>query len=177
VNLILVGHRGSGKSTVGSLVAKRLGWRFVDLDQVIATQTGKTIREMFVQDGEAEFRARERQALQGLRKARNCVIALGGGTLGQPENRSLARRLGRVVWLRAPAIVLWSRIKGDRHKIDTRPDLTPAGGLTETEAKVTEREPAYRSVAHHIVDTVSTTPEAVADAIELWFRAGDAGQE
>jgi shikimate kinase len=177
VNLILVGYRGSGKSTVGALLAERLGRRFIDLDQIIAERAGMPIRDIFATEGEAGFRRRESEACQGLRRTKQCVIAMGGGALIDSENRILIRRLGKVVWLRAPAIVLWSRIKGDPGTLNGRPDLTQAGGLTEVEAKLTEREPVYRAVAHHTIDTISTTPQAVADAIELWFSAGDAGKD
>lgn len=177
MNLILVGYRGSGKSTVGALLAERLHRRFIDLDQLVVERAGKSIREIFAEEGEAGFRRREHEVCQSLRRTRNSVIALGGGALIDPENRTLMRRLGKIVWLRAPAIVLWSRIKNDPETANGRPDLSPAGGLSEIEAKLAEREPTYRGTAHHTVDTISTTPQAVADAIELWFSADDAGKD
>lgn len=177
MNLVLVGYRGSGKSTVGAILADRLGWRLLDLDQVITRQAGKTIREIFAAEGEAGFRQREITAIGGLRKVKNRVIALGGGALSDPESRNSVRRVGKVIWLRAPAVVLWSRVKGDPETVHSRPDLTPAGGLEEIEAKLAEREPAYRTAAHHTVDTISMTPHAVAEAVELWFRADDADKE
>ena len=177
MNLILIGYRGSGKSTVGAMLAERLGRRFIDLDQIIVERAGMSIREIFTKEGEAGFRQREQEACQSLRRVRNSVVALGGGSLVESENRTLVRRLGKVVWLRAPAVMLWSRIKSDPETANTRPDLTPNGGLAEIETKLAEREQAYRSVAHHTIDTISTTPEAVADAVELWFCADDAGKE
>jgi len=177
VNLILVGYRGSGKSTVGSILAERMARRFVDLDRVVSEKAGRPIRMIFTEEGEEGFRQREREALLGIRKSKNSVVALGGGALLNPENRPLIRRMGKVVWLQAPAVVLWSRIRSDPETIDGRPDLTAAGGLAEIEALLAEREPTYRAVAHHAVNTVSSTPEAVADAVELWFRAGDGGKD
>jgi shikimate kinase len=162
---------------VGAILAERLGRRFIDLDQLIVEKARMPVREIFAKEGEAGFRLREHEACQGLRKAKQCVIALGGGALVDAENRTLVRRLGKVVWLRAPAVVLWSRLKGDPETANNRPDLTPNGGLTEIEAKLAEREQAYRAVAHHTIDTMSTTLEAVADAVELWFSADDAGKE
>jgi shikimate kinase len=177
VNLILIGYRGSGKSTVGAILAERLLRRFVDLDRVVTEQAGKPIQAIFAEEGEEGFRQRERQALLGVRKSKNSIVALGGGALLNEENRPLTRRLGKVVWLRAPAVVLWSRIRNDPETLTSRPNLTPAGGLAEIEALLVERERTYRAVAHHAVDTVSCTPEAVADAIEIWFRAGDGGKD
>ncbi len=176
MNLILIGYRGSGKSTIGPLVANRLRQPFVDLDEVIVEKTGKTISQVFSEEGEAGFRSREQTSLQELRKLKNCVISLGGGAVVKPENRVLVRRMGKVVWLRAPAVVLWSRIKADPSSAKTRPALTPAGGLAEVEAVLAEREPIYHRVAHQTVDTVAASPEEVVESIELWFRANDAGR-
>ncbi len=176
MNLILIGYRGSGKSTIGPLVAKRLKQRFVDLDEVIVEHTGKTINQIFSEEGEEGFRSKEQASLQELRKLKNSVISLGGGAVVTPENRVLARRMGKVVWLRAPAVVLWSRIKADVASAETRPALTPSGGLAEVEAILAQREPIYQSAAHQTVDTVSASAEEVAESIELWFRANDAGR-
>jgi len=162
---------------VGAILAERMGRRFVDLDRLIVEQAGVSVRDIFAREGEAGFRRREHDACQGLRRTKKSVIAVGGGALIDPENRTLVRRLGKVVWLRAPAIVLWSRIKNDPETINSRPDLTPVGGLAEIEAKLAEREPGYRMAAHHTIDTISTPPQAVADAIELWFSADDAGSD
>ncbi|MFH1420329.1 MAG: shikimate kinase [Planctomycetota bacterium] len=176
MNLILIGYRGCGKSTIGPLVARRLRQRFVDLDDLIVEQTGKTIRQIFSEESEAGFRSRERASFQKIRKLKDCVIALGGGAVMDPENRALTRRMGKVVWLRAPAVVLWSRIKADPASAETRPALTPGGGLAEVEETLARREPLYRRAAHHTIDTVSASAEAVAESIELWFRANDAGR-
>ncbi len=176
MNLILTGYRGSGKTVVGTLLAKRLNWEFVDLDQLIAEQAGKSITSIFAAEGEDGFRERERIACQMLRRRRNCVIAIGGGAIMHPDNRSLLKRVGKIIWLRAPAIVLWSRIRNDPATKANRPDLTPDGGLAEVEAKLAEREKVYESVAHHIVDSKSASPDEIADAVELWFQANDASK-
>jgi shikimate kinase len=83
------------------------------------------------------------------------------------------KRIGRVVWLRAPAAVLWSRISQDPHSARARPNLTEGGGLPEVERILAEREPLYQSVASQIVDTMAMTPEEVAGTIEMWFQAND----
>jgi shikimate kinase len=174
VNLILVGGRGSGKSTVGPLIAGRLGWQFVDLDAWIVKEAGQSIRDIFATEGEEGFRRREREACQQLKKRCNFIIALGGGSLLAPENRALMKRLGKIIWLRAPAAVLWARINRDPHTTQSRPNLTAEGGLGELEATLAQREPQYRAAAHHIVDTMTAKPEAVAEAIQLWYDANDA---
>ncbi len=174
MNFVLVGARGSGKSSVGPLLAKRLGWGFVDVDEEIARSAGRSVREIFEGDGEAGFRQRERETCQKLRRLKDFVIALGGGALMDPEIRGTVRRLGKVVWLRAPAAVLWSRIKHDPRTSSQRPDLTAQGGLAEMEALLAERERMYEASAHHVVDTVSMSPDEIAEAIEMWFEANDA---
>ncbi|HUN79877.1 MAG TPA: shikimate kinase [Phycisphaerae bacterium] len=173
MNIVLIGHRGSGKSTVGQLAAKRLGWRFTDTDQMIMEEKGKTIKELFDQLGEQGFRRIERKVLESLRKAKNRVISVGGGAITDPDNCSLLKRIGRVVWLRAPASILWARICQDPHSAKTRPDLTAAGGLAEIEKVLQEREPIYEGLAHQTIDTMTMDPEEVAVTIEMWFRAND----
>lgn len=177
MNLLLIGHRGAGKTTVGALLAKRLGWRFADTDAQIVEKAGKSISEIFATEGEAGFRQRERTALQGLRKLDRQVIALGGGTATEPENHNLIRRLGKSVWLRAPAVVLWSRISKDGTSVANRPNLTAAGGLHEIEAVLAKREPVYETIADHIVDTFTMNPAQVAEAIELWHEACDSADD
>lgn len=177
MNLLLIGYRGAGKTTVGNLLAQRMGWRFADTDAQIVEKAGKSIAEIFATEGEAGFRLRERTALQTLRKFDRQVIALGGGTATEPENHNLLRRLGKTVWLRAPAVVLWSRISKDSPNAANRPNLTPIGGLQEIEAVLAKREPVYESIADHIVDTFTMNPAQVAEAIELWHEACDSADE
>ncbi len=174
MNIILVGSRGSGKSTVGPVVAKRLGFDFIAVDAKIVEVAGKSIREIFATEGERGFRAREREACLKLKKLKNHVIALGGGALIDPENRAFLQKLGKFVWLRAPAAVLWARVSKDPHTVYNRPNLTSTGGLAELESMLTLREPMYQSVADHIIDTESLSPLDVVEAIELWHEANDA---
>ncbi len=173
MNLLLIGHRGSGKSTVGQLLATRLDYRFTDTDEIIIEQSGRTIADIFARDGEQAFRRMEKKVLESLRKAQSRVISLGGGSVMDPDNRVLVRRLGKIVWLRAPAAVLWSRISKDPHTSRTRPNLTASGGLAEVESVLDEREPVYQSIANQIIDTMTMTAEEVADSIEMWFQAND----
>jgi len=177
VNLILVGYRGAGKTTVGEMLARCLGWTFMDLDDLVCRNTGKTIREIFATEGETGFRQREREALGTLRRVKEHIIALGGGALTHPEIPALARRIGKIIYLRAPAAVLWARISKDPSTFRNRPDLTSLGGLDEVEKVLAEREGLYESASHHIVDTMSHSPAEVAEALELWVEANDADRE
>jgi shikimate kinase len=173
VNLFLIGCRGSGKTTIGSILAKQLGWEFVDLDAKIVEAAGSTIKEIFAAEGEEGFRRRESEACQQLKRLRRRVIALGGGSLIDAENQALVKRLGKIVWLRAPAAVLWSRVKRDPQTAHNRPNLTDGGGLAELEAILAAREPQYKAAANHTIDTVAESPREIAEAIEMWFRANE----
>jgi len=172
-----MGYRGAGKTTVGQMLARRIGWKFVDTDAAVVEKAGQGIAQIFANEGEAGFRQRERAALQNLRKFDRQVIALGGGTAAEPENHSLIRRLGKTVWLRAPAVVLWSRISRDEASAANRPNLTPTGGLKEIESVLATREPLYEALADHIVDTFTMNAVQVAEAIELWHEACDSADE
>ena len=174
MNFLLVGSRGSGKSTVGPLLAERLGWTFLDLDEQIVREAGHSIREIFAREGESGFRQREREAFQRLKKLKSHVIAVGGGAITEPENRILLKRIGKIIWLRAPAAILWSRVNGDPHTAANRPNLTAQGGLSEMESILAQREPHYAAVAHHLIDTVSQSPTEITEAIVLWYQANDA---
>lgn len=151
-----------------------MGWSFLDIDARIATGAGQTIAEIFRAEGEEGFRRREREECRKLRGMNRHVVAMGGGSLGDPDNRAVLRRKGKIIWLRAPAAVLWSRIDADSKTATNRPNLTAGGGLAELEAILAEREPQYRAAAHHAVDTVAISPEEIAEGIEMWFQANDA---
>ena len=176
VNLVLVGYRGSGKTTVGVILAQRLRWTFVDLDDLVMRQAGRSIAEVFAQEGEEGFRLRERAAFKTVEKAKRLVLALGGGALLDPEIRANIRRAGKVVWLRAPAAVLWGRISRDPATLRNRPDLTAGGGLVEVEQLLKQRETLFRIAANHWVDTFPGKPDDVAEVVQTWYEANDAAR-
>jgi shikimate kinase len=110
VRVLLSGFMGAGKTTVGRLLAARLGWPFVDLDAEIEARSGLAVRELFARHGEPEFRRRERQVLVEMLERDPLVLATGGGTLVDPDNLELAKRAGLVVWLNPPFAVIARRI-------------------------------------------------------------------
>jgi shikimate kinase len=166
--LFLVGYRGSGKSTVAGQVAQRLGWQAVDADAVLEALAGKTIREIFAEEGEAGFRSCEEMVLKDLCRRPRHVIATGGGVVLAQSNRELLRKFGKVVWLQADAETIWQRLQGDATTPQRRPVLT-VGGLPEVEQLLRVREPLYRESADWTVDTTSHTPEEVAELILNWW--------
>lgn len=110
--LILTGFMGSGKSSVGRVVAESLGWPLVDLDTVIVAEAGKSINEIFADEGEVAFRALESICLERVLSGGGCVIACGGGVVISEANRRLMRRQGVVVNLTASLPVILARLEG-----------------------------------------------------------------
>lgn len=164
-NVVLLGYRGSGKSCVARLVAERLGWAFVDTDELIEQHAGCTICEIFEQRGEAAFRALEAEVIAGLPGAGRRVISVGGGAVLAEENRRRLRATGHCIWLTAPAEELCRRITADPQTASRRPALTTAAGKDEVQQLLAVRAPLYAATAHDSVDTSGRSPEQVADLI------------
>lgn len=162
--LFLIGYRGSGKTTVGRIVADRLGRSFVDADAVLEERFGRTIRDIFSDEGEPSFRDKEATVLADLCTRTNTVIATGGGIVLREENRKLLKRHGVVAWLTADPATLLGRIETDRTTADRRPTLA-GGGLAEIEQLLAVREPLYRACADVVVPVGALSPEQAADAI------------
>ena len=161
-NIFLVGLMGAGKTSVGKLLARRMGKTFCDCDHEIERGTGVRIPVIFEIEGEAGFRARERRMLAELAERSNIVLATGGGAVLFEENRDALARHGTVVYLRASPQDLWHRTRHDRN----RPLLqtpNPLGKLTEL---FNERDPLYRELADLIVDTGSQSVSALAHRLE-----------
>jgi shikimate kinase len=158
--LILTGFMGAGKSTVGAILARDLGWRFLDLDQVIEANSHRTIAEIFRDDGEEEFRRQERQAVEQLSGEEEIVLALGGGTVEDESTRSLLIRSpgNCLVFLHAelPDLLARCTVEGK-----VRPLLAAPEAL---EARHTLRLPHYRA-AHVTVTTTGLAPREVADRV------------
>jgi len=172
-NLYLIGYRGSGKTTVGRLLAQRLGRSFVDADEEIVRRAGRTIAAIFAEKGEEAFRRQEADVVAALAEQTGLVVALGGGAILREENRRRIAASGHVVWLTASPEFLAARIAADANSGANRPSLTAGGGLAETERLLAEREPLYRSLAQTAVDTQGRTPDDIAKAIVKEMNHGE----
>jgi shikimate kinase len=169
--VFLVGYRGTGKSTVARLLARHLGWDWVDADDVIERRAGMTIRRIFEAEGEAGFRRRESAVLEELCGLRRHVIATGGGVVLSDANRARLRAAGRVVWLTADVPTIRQRLEEDRSTGERRPVLT-VGGAAEIAELLRAREPLYRAVADLTLDTTGRAPEEIAGAIHRSLNPG-----
>jgi shikimate kinase len=161
-NIFLVGLMGAGKTSIGKLLAKRLGKSFVDCDHEIERVTGVKIPVIFEIEGEAGFRVREARMLADLVRGRNLVLATGGGAVLLPQNRTALAGNGVVVYLRAAAPDLLQRTRHDRN----RPLLRTAEPLTRLEQLYAERDPLYREVADIVVDTGNQSLGSLAHKLE-----------
>jgi shikimate kinase len=155
--VVLVGFMGSGKTSVGRLLARRLGYRFEDMDRRIERQAGRTIAEIFRAEGEEAFRERERQEAEALSRLEDRVVAAGGGAFSRPRTRTLLQEGALTVWLRCDLDRILSRIRPD----GTRP---LAGNRDIMRALLAEREPSYRE-ADVTVEASVGTPREVAERI------------
>jgi shikimate kinase len=171
-NLFLVGARGSGKSTVGRLLADRLGWSFADADLILEARSGRSVQTIFSEEGEAGFRDLESTTLAQLCQGVRQVVATGGGIVLRLDNRALLSASGRVVWLSDAAELLRSRLLADP-KAGQRPALTAAGttALAEIEQVLQTRAPLYSACADLTVTTAGKTPETVAEEILAAWHA------
>lgn len=165
MNVLLIGYRGTGKTTVARHIAARLGWTWLDADVELERRAGKSIAQMFADDGEQAFRDLESQVLADVVELDETIIALGGGVVGRERNRDLLRGRPGVVWLQASPETLHGRIEADAVSLGRRPNLTSHGGLQEITTLLTTREPWYRECAALIVDTDRASPEAAAGEI------------
>lgn len=161
MNIVLIGYRGVGKSTIGKQLANRMGMNFVDTDELIMQRAGKTIREIFQQGGEALFRDLESAVVDDLAEADNTVVAAGGGAVLRKSNVEKLQANGRIVWLQAPAEVLWERIRADTLTAANRPDLTSGGGLEEILRLLQIRAPLYAAAADIALDVANMHPDQI----------------
>lgn len=171
-SVVLVGFMGAGKSAVGRELATALALPFVDSDELVVAEAGRSITALFAERGETDFRVLEESiVLRELGRAarRACVLALGGGAVRSDLVRRALRGVPKVVWLTAPADELWTRVGRDAGEAPERPlaaDRESFGRLLAV------REPLYQEVATLIAETAGRSPAAVAHALAADWQDG-----
>jgi shikimate kinase len=168
--LVLVGLPGSGKSTVGRSLARRLRLSFVDSDQLIEQRIGCSIREFFAREGEARFRDEEQQALADIAAGPSCVLATGGGAVLRPANRDILRQAGHVIYLRSTPEELWRRLRRDTK----RPLLQVSDPLGKLREMFAERDPLYREIAEFVIDTGRPSVPALVGLVLMQLEVAGA---
>ncbi len=161
-NIVLAGFMGTGKSTVGRIVAQQLGWRFADTDALITRRAGRSIAQIFADDGEAGFRQLEAAACCDVAAGCHCVIAVGGGALLDPDVRRIVAERAVLINLRCDLDTIIRRVGHD----PARPLFSPE---RERLARLFESRGAHYDSLPHQIDTTHMSPQAVAErVIALW---------
>jgi 3-dehydroquinate synthase len=170
-NLFLVGLMGAGKTTVGRLLARKLGKRFIDSDHEIEARTGASIPWIFEIEGEPSFRRREADVIRELTSQSGIVLATGGGAILDPETRQFLKSRGTVIYLRASVNSILLRTSHDKN----RPLLQTADPRKKIEELARQREPLYQEVADIVVDTGRTSVQVLVQSVlhQLGWREED----
>ena len=165
MNIVLIGFRGTGKSTVGNLLAKRLERDFIDSDKYIESSTGKTIKCIFEEDGEEGFRKIETGIIAELSKVDNKVISAGGGAVLKEENVRNLKDNGFLVLLEATPEIIHNRIAQDEKTTQQRPSLTDKKPLDEIKHLIAKREHAYKNAADYTINSSYVSCEDIVTEI------------
>lgn len=159
--LALVGLPGSGKTTVGRQLARRLDLPYIDADQVMEQRLGCSIREFFEREGEDRFRDIETQLLDELTRQHPGVLSTGGGAVLRQQNRDVLHQRTRVFYLRSSPEEIFRRLRHDQ----ARPLLQVADPLARLRELHRVRDPLYREVAHHVIETPKPNISALVQQI------------
>jgi shikimate kinase len=160
-NIYLIGFMGSGKSTVGPLLAEKLDHAFFDTDECIVNETGKSIPEIFAEDGEDFFREKEREAIQFVSQLENFVVSVGGGAVMNTRNWLALKSSGLIIYLKCDAESIYQRVKNDLN----RPLLNKARNKREQISVLLNQRAHTYEQADLIIDTANLTPESVVQKI------------
>jgi len=165
MNIVLIGFRGTGKSTVGRLLAKRLERDFIDSDKHIEGTTGKTIKSIFEDDGEEGFRKIEADVIAELSEEDNKIISAGGGAVLREENVRNLKDNGFLVLLEATPEIIHNRITQDEKTAQQRPSLTDKTALHEIIHLLVQRESSYKNAADYTINTSYVSCEDIVNEI------------
>lgn len=169
MNIVLIGYRGTGKSTVATILGQRLQRKVISTDAEIVHEAGQSIAHIVEQCGWDHFRELETQICQKLAGQEDLVIDTGGGLILKEENAKILQANGKIFWLTADVSIIASRISGDTQ----RPSLTGTKSFVEEIEEILEiRRPHYQAAADMIIPTDHHTPEAVATQILATLEGG-----
>jgi shikimate kinase len=164
-NIALIGFRATGKSTVGEILARKLGRQFVDMDQRLTSEAGRDIATWVKQDGWDSFRRSESSLLGIISGQKGLVVATGGGIVLDPQSRRVLRKHFFTVWLKATPQTIYARLSSDPGSLLTRPSLSELPMEEEIVEMLSERKPLYAQVAIIEIDTEGKQSIQIADEI------------
>lgn len=165
MNIFLIGYRCTGKTIVGRALAERLAMEFIDADDYLVEKAGKTIKDIFAEDGEPAFRDLEEQCLVDLAARDNIVIGAGGGAVLRESNVCCMKNAGRVILLEADADTIYGRITTDPKTGAQRPNLTDKDQYDEIVHLLEYRKPYYDAAAELTLDSSALSPDELVDRI------------
>lgn len=163
----LIGYRGTGKTSVGKILAEKLGYKFFDTDDEVEHQAGTSIANIFAEYGEELFRKLEHKTIFKLTHRENIVLSTGGGAILRRQNRFAIKSGGPVVWLTADVETILNRMQSDESSEDRRPALTNLPPKAEITKLLKKRTPQYEECATITIATESKTPSQIVDEILL----------
>jgi len=171
MNLVLIGYRCTGKTTIGQILAEKLGWQLLDTDTLVQERSGKSIAQIVAEGGWPAFRQIEAEVVRdvclgGDRR----IISFGGGTILPEANLGAAKSCGKIILLRATADTIWARIQADQKTAAERPALTDKKGQAEIEHLLAERRQPYEAAADFAISTDTMEPNEIAGRILAWLK-------
>jgi len=169
-NVILIGYRCTGKTSIGKVLAESLSLPFIDTDALVEKAIGTTIREMIEDRGWDFFRQQEKEAIGNLTGTGKSVIATGGGAVLDKDNAAFLKKHGFLIWLAADAKTIRERMLADPATVAQRPRFSREDLAVEVRSTLATREPVYRCLADLTIDTTAMAVEACADRIKAFLK-------
>jgi shikimate kinase len=170
MNVVLIGYRATGKSTVGRILSAKLKIAFWDTDMMVEKSMTMPIKEIVALHGWDFFRAKEKETIKTLAQKGDGVIATGGGVVLAQENVDLLKQAGVIIWLNAPLQDIVDRLNKDAHSVAMRPQFTSGNIVQETVDMMKQRIILYENAADHTVDTAGKSAVQVAEKIYQYLR-------
>ena len=165
MNIFLIGYRCTGKTSVGSTLADRIGWGFFDTDTELVKEAGKSIKEIVASGGWELFRNMEQAVIKRVCSLDSRVVATGGGAVLNVKNVKRMKHSGIVVWLCASAETIKDRIQKDRSTDDFRPALTQKGAIEEIQETLLERHSHYQKAMGFVIHTDNISVDVVCNSV------------
>ena len=172
--LVLIGYRGTGKTSVGARLAEELHCPFVDLDQVLVREAGRSVADIVAQGGWGEFRRLEKELVARYRDAQGLVLATGGGVVLDPDNVAALRENGILIWLTADPAAIQARLSQDQPRDANRPSLTGGDTIREVVEVLEERAPLYQGAAQISIDTTHWSEAQVVKLVLAALKSEEA---